>query len=177
MKKSKGAKAEGQKKASPVYWDACIFIHWLKGTGEPGVAEQFRKLHAKELAAVTSALTLVEVLECDIPDERKHLLQILKQMPDRLTIVSVSTKEAEHAHEIRNHYKVLDGRKVQTADAVHLSTAVLNECEALYTFDKKLTRLPTNAAILRGMRVEPPPHPPVSEQAPLPGVPREEGIK
>ena len=166
MKKSKEGKSEGQEKRLRVYWDACIFIHYLKASGEPGVDEQFRQLDARELTAVTSTLTLVELLECDIPSERKHLLEILKGNPDKLTIVQVGLKEAYNAHDIRNHYKQNENRSVRTPDAVHLSTAVLNECDAFYTFDDKLHKL-SGAGVLYGLNIEPPPHPPAPAQMPL----------
>jgi len=175
MKKTKGATVEPQQKRPRVYWDACIFIHWLKATGELGVDEQFRRLDAKELTAVTSVLTVVEVLECDIPPERKHLLPILKQNPDKLTIVQVGWKEAENAHEIRSHYKETTEAKVKTPDAIHLATAVLTECDVFYTLDEKLTKLP-EAGVLYGLKIEVPPHPPEPAQKAMLEVPPKDAV-
>jgi hypothetical protein len=165
-----------------VYWDSWVIIEWLKDTKDPGVEEQVRRMRAGEVAVVTSAITLVEVLECTIPEERKILLRSLGQMPNKLEIVALGQKEAERAHEIRNHYKEADpeeAKTVATQDAVHLATANLRECEVFYTGDGESSRRSGRCLKLiplsgdggvYGMRIERPPAPP----APPPPSPPEQ---
>ena len=144
MKRIEG---EARRKRKPVvYWDACLFIDWLKGKPRTipaeteGLAEQVRQFEANELTVVTSTLTVVEVLESYIPDEQRPKLESLKQMPDKLFLAQVRHQEAILAHDIRDYYKRLGGQEaltVATADAIHLATAILYKCDVFYTFDEE----------------------------------------
>jgi predicted nucleic acid-binding protein len=172
-----------------VYWDTCIVISLIKkeqradSTETEAIRELRRKLDAGEITVVTSAITLTEVLDSEIPDGNRGELQKLQQMPDRFSLVDVGPAEAEKAHAIRDHYKKMpekQGKTVSTPDAIHLATAIIWECDAFYTFDEKdhdgkktLGLLPLSGDdAVDNLVIRKPPPP---AERPL-GIPGEEGV-
>jgi len=143
----------GGKQAKPkddriprVYWDACIIISLIKNeqrldpTETDAVRELKHKLDDGKIIGVTSAITLTEVLDSEIPDGRRSELKKLQQMPDRFQFSAVDTKVAEKAHNIRDSYRKMpdkDEKTVSTPDAIHLATAIIQVCDVFYTFDEK----------------------------------------
>ena len=99
--------------SSPLYyWDTCLFLAWLKdeerNLGEmDGVRESIDRCRRREVKIITSVLTSVEVLAARIPvGMDTHFAGLMK----RISRVSVDTKVASLAHDLRNHYAQKGGK-------------------------------------------------------------------
>jgi predicted nucleic acid-binding protein len=98
-------------------------------------------IERKELVAVTSTITKVEVLSCKLNDRQKEILKRLLR-PPKIQVKEASDPITELAAEIRDYYLELKQNgasnlpTVETPDAIHLSTAIYYECDAFYTFDE-----------------------------------------
>jgi predicted nucleic acid-binding protein len=129
--------------ASPVYyWDTCLFLAWLnderRKQGEmDGVREVIARHKRREVRLITSVLTQIEVLQSKMPvGVGTSFLDFLK----RMTRVSVDTKIARLAHDLRDHYAALaastGSKLLSTADAIHLATAIHHRVSEFHTFDE-----------------------------------------
>jgi len=98
-----------------------------------GVREIIARHKRREVKLVTSVLTQVEVLQSKIPvGVGTSFTELLK----RMTRLSMDTKIASLAHDLRNHYAASAGGKIiSTADAIHLATAILYRVDEFHTFD------------------------------------------
>lgn len=123
------------------YWDSCLFLAWLKDEERPtgemdGVREVIDRFKRREVKIITSVLTTTEVLECKMPVGVGKLFHGLMK---RVTRISMDSKIAEMAHDLRNHYsadpKKFDGKVLATPDAIHLATAILYRANEFHTFD------------------------------------------
>ncbi|MDO8421870.1 MAG: PIN domain-containing protein [Parvibaculum sp.] len=134
---------------SPLYyWDTCLFLAWLKdesrNSGEmDGVREVIERHRKRDVRLMTSVLTSVEVLSGKIPAGMETLFDGLLK---RLSRVSMDTKVAALAHDLRNHYAKEVGNKLKTPDAIHLATAILFRADEFHTFDETLLSLSGNVA-------------------------------
>jgi predicted nucleic acid-binding protein len=135
----------------------------------------------------TSTVAIVEVLACHLTPEQAAKFKGLIGNPDT-PFLSLDTKVAELAHEIRNYYS----GKISTPDAIYLATAIHYEATAFHTYDGTshrkrpgdLLRLPQPIAgkyklpiTIPEVPVEPPPpllenafHSPSAEEPLLPGI-------
>lgn len=119
-------------------WDSCVFISLLTGSGRSAEdLENLRKLEAlSDLGAITifsPSITLVEVLACKLtPDQDKVFSEFLQR--SNVLLVSVTSRVAERAREIRNYYRV-QGMEIAVPDAIHLATALIYSATALHTYD------------------------------------------
>lgn len=125
-------------KARYYYWDANIFIAWLRN--EPrspdevaGIEFHVREIDARRAHLVTSVLTLTEVLATGVTSDKSDQLKRLFQRRN-CHLIDVTREVAEVAHDIRVIYQN-QGRKVKTPDAIHLATAIFFGCPVFYTFD------------------------------------------
>jgi predicted nucleic acid-binding protein len=129
--------------ASPTYyWDTCLFLAWLndeqRKAGEmDGVREIIARHRRREVRLVTSVLTQVEVLESRIPVGVETQFQGLLK---RMTRLSMDTKVASLAHDLRDHYTsaaaATGGKTISVPDAIHLSTAIHYRVDEFHTFDE-----------------------------------------
>lgn len=128
--------------ASPAYyWDTCLFLAWLhdeqRKSGEmDGVREIIARHKRRDVKLVTSTLTQVEVLQSKIPvGVGTAFTDLLK----RMTRISVDTKVASMAHDLRDHYASAaastGAKTLSTPDAIHLATAILYRVDEFHTFD------------------------------------------
>jgi predicted nucleic acid-binding protein len=128
--------------AEPLYyWDTCLFLAWIKDeerkSGEmDGVREVIERHKKRDVKIMTSVITRVEVLQSKLPAGLENLIQGLMK---RITAVSVETKVAGLAHDLRNHYAVNaaqnGGKLLSTPDAIHLATGILYRATEFHTFD------------------------------------------
>lgn len=129
-----------------VYVDACVFISMLTGEQRKGdesqqVAGFAAELEAKEVIAVTSALTSTEVLTCTLTDQQKVMMTRLIR-PPKVQVKDVSSPILQISSEIRNFYQEekRSGRSrlptLETPDAIHLATAIYYDCPTMFTFDE-----------------------------------------
>ena len=125
------------------YWDTCLFLAWLKDeqrkTGEmDGVREVISRQRRREIRIATSVITQIEVLQSKIP---AGIGPLFTDLLKRLIRVSVDSKVAALAHDIRDFYikraSEHGGRTLSTPDAIHLASAILYRVDAFHTFDEK----------------------------------------
>jgi predicted nucleic acid-binding protein len=123
------------------YWDTCLFLAWIKDEHRPsgemdGVREVIARTKRREATIITSVLTLVEALESRLPVGMERLF---KDLLKRVHRISMDSKVAELAHDIRDYYMVrtkeFGGKTLSSPDAIHLATAILYRADEFHTFD------------------------------------------
>ena len=110
----------------PVYLDA--------------VRSFFKKMDAREISAVTSTVTLLEVLVQPFRRGADHLAGQYRQAllnAIHLSCVPVTGEIAEEAARLRANYNL------RTPDAIQLATAIQSGATAFLTNDSFLTSVPT----------------------------------
>lgn len=124
-----------------VYLDANIFIYALEGYPEfvGALTEFFESIDEGNLRAVTSELTLAEVLVRPFMDgnvERQTAYRQALQSSDALEVVPVSRDVLVEAARLRSV------ANLRLPDAIHGATAILTGCETFLTNDRRLRALP-----------------------------------
>ncbi len=124
-----------------VYLDTNIFIYALEGYPKfrAVLTTLFEALDRHDLSAVTSELTLAEVLVKPFLDrhtERQAAYVHILQPSASLQVVSVSREVLVAAARLRAEV----GLKLP--DAIHAATAQLTGCEQFLTNDARFTHLP-----------------------------------
>jgi predicted nucleic acid-binding protein len=125
------------------YWDASLFLAWLKN--EPldpseiaGIEEVVRSIHGGKASLFTSVTTQSEVLESRITEEQKRQFENLFKRRN-VVMMDVDIRVASLGGQIRNHYAG-HGIKVSTPDSWHLATALHFEADELHSTDHHLLR-------------------------------------
>lgn len=140
------------------YWDACLFVAWIKdeqrnGDEMDGVREVVSRAKRREVTIMTSVLTTTEVLQSKLPVGTSTLLSGLMR---RLQQTSIDSKIARLAHDLRDYYAeradLHGGKTLATPDALHVATAILYRADEFHTFDgggvgKSLGLLPLSGNI------------------------------
>ncbi|MEW5856260.1 MAG: type II toxin-antitoxin system VapC family toxin [Cyanobacteriota bacterium] len=124
-----------------VYLDTNIFIYALEGYVDfvDDLTELFASIDAGNIRAVTSELTLAEVLVRPLIDgniERQTAYQQVLQSSEVLEVVPVSRDvliEAARLRAVAN---------LRLPDAIHGATATLTGCETFLTNDRRLLAIP-----------------------------------
>lgn len=130
---------------TPKYcWDSCVFIAILSGE-ERTPEEKAALLEVVDAAdrgaviIVTSAMARAEVLE-DVQQPRvRELFDALFRRPNFL-MMDVSAAIAERAGEIRQRARA-SGRRIESADAAFIATALAHRVDAFHTLDDRLLNL------------------------------------
>jgi predicted nucleic acid-binding protein len=139
-----------------------------------GIAYVVEEWEKGGVVLVTSSITRVEVLDCELPgDAPERFRRALSRTT--VHIVDVTRPVSNLAHEIRAHYQSGATFKVKTPDAIHLATAIGMECDAFLTFDGKssktgrVRRLLKLAPVVAGaypLNIQAPRRPPPPEPEP-----------
>ena len=123
------------------YWDANIFLAWLKDEREnrkpgemEGLAEIVAIMDRQEAIMMTSVITRTEVLESTLPDQAQNIFNKIFERPN-IVSVDVTVPISNMAHAIRDYYRQ-NGRSLKTADCLHLATAIQHQADELHTFDE-----------------------------------------
>jgi predicted nucleic acid-binding protein len=130
-----------------IYLDTNIFVYALEGYEEfrPRLTTLFETIDRGSLRAVTSELTLAEVLVKPLLDrsrERESAYnQALRSSP-ALDIVPVTREVLVAAARLRAEH----GLKLP--DAIHAATAQLSDCQQFLTNDTRLRNLPRLTVLL-----------------------------
>ena len=98
----------------------------------------FEELLEGHFRAITSVITLLEVLVQPYRYENKHLIEEYKEIllyADNLSIVPVCNEIADKAAELRAKYRV------RTPDAIQIATAIHGEASIFLTNDKTLKKI------------------------------------
>ncbi len=129
---------------STVYWDTCVFIAHLTGEQKgasaiSGMDEWIEKMERGQAIIATSALTLAEILESRLTDQKRKTYRALFQRK-HLQLVACDEPIARLASEIRAYYSRTSGpdeKTISVADSIHLATAINNSevISEFHTFD------------------------------------------
>ncbi len=120
-----------------VYLDSNIFIYALEGFPDfvDELTELFESLQQGTLSAVTSELTLAEVLVMPFVDrnlERQTEYQQVLQSSDALYVAAVTRNVVIEAARLRSL------NNLRLPDAIHVATAILTGCDTFLTNDRRL---------------------------------------
>lgn len=114
--------------------DTNVFIYYLQAHPKFGLSAKkvFSALNSNKATAVTSILTVAEVLAFKVPrNEIKKSQDYLFSIPN-LSFVSVETKIAIAAASIRREYRF------SLADAIQLATTLDAKAQTFITNDRRL---------------------------------------
>jgi predicted nucleic acid-binding protein len=136
-----------------VYLDTNIFIYALEGFPDfvDELTELFESLQQGTLSAVTSELTLAEVLVMPFVDrnlERQTEYQQVLQSSDALYVAAVTRNVVIEAARLRAL------NNLRLPDAIHVATAILTGCETFLTNDRRLRAVPGVEVILLSEVIE-----------------------
>ena len=130
--------------------DTMIFIYLfeLRSQYLPQIQLLFDRIERKELQAVTSFISPLEVFSSPafeaVPDKLMLYTRFFQKTPN-LTVVPFDWEVALQAAELRRKYKPL-----KTPDAVQIATAIVAQADMFITNDDRLTHLtlPLKIALL-----------------------------
>lgn len=136
-----------------VYLDTNVFIYALEGYPDfvDELTELFENFDEGNLRAVTSELTLAEVLVRPFIDgnvERQTAYQQVLQSSEALEVVTVSRDVLIEAARLRSV------STLRLPDAIHGATARLTGCETFLTNDRRLLAIPGIEVILLSEVIE-----------------------
>ena len=117
--------------------DSWIWIEFFSEDDRYKKAEKvIEKLQEKE--GVISTTVLMEVkyrikkkYDRELSDKVIHIIEAF----DNLNILPVTSEVAKYAADLRDKYYEKNQKELSYADAIHLATAVLADCEILYSGD------------------------------------------
>ncbi len=129
-------------KGERVYLDTNIFIYALEGYPDylDSLTALFSEIDKGKLKAVTSELTLAEVLVKPVMDNNHHLEIIYLdtiQSSDNLEVIPIDRQILIEAAKMR-----AQSTTIHLPDAIHLATARINHCSTFITNDKRLKFIP-----------------------------------
>jgi predicted nucleic acid-binding protein len=135
-------------KGERVYLDTNIFIYALEGYPDylDSLTALFSEIDKGKLKAVTSELTLAEVLVKPVMDNNHHLEIIYLetiQSSDNLEVIPIDRQILIEAAKMR-----AQSTTIHLPDAIHLATARINHCSSFITNDKRLKFLPDMDVII-----------------------------
>ena len=136
-----------------VYLDTNIFIYALEGYPDfvNELTELFEKFDEGNLSAVTSELTLAEVLVRPFIDgniQRQTAYQQALQSSEALEVVPVNRDVLIEAARLRSV------ANLRLPDAIHGATARLTGCETFLTNDRRLLAIPDIEVVLLSEALE-----------------------
>lgn len=132
-----------------VYWDACVFLHYIEGA--PQWMQTLDSLledasETKGLVIFTSTMSIVEVAFAQTERESKALDSTVEAAIDALWNDRAAVKLVEFneiiAREARGLMRraVAVGRHLKPMDAIHLATAVNRQVDDFHTTDGPLQK-------------------------------------
>ena len=125
----------------PVALDSSIFIYFIEEHPRflPVVKPVFLSVAAGEVAAVTSSLTLLEVL---VRPLRANLPALAAEYEQILTLSSGITLVPLDLALLRLAARLRAARSVKTPDALQLAAALASSCSVFLTNDERIPKVP-----------------------------------
>ncbi len=120
--------------------DTNVFIYFLEDHPRYGswCASLFDRIERGQNPSVTSTVTLLELLVQPYREQKEELAQkifALASTYPKLEWVPVTMNLADHAAELRAHYRL------STPDAIQLATAIGHKATRFYGNDRSLRRV------------------------------------
>lgn len=128
--------------SGPAAIDTALFIYYIEEHPRylPPIDELFAEIARGRLAAVTSAMTLLEVLVVPYRAGNAELARRYETLLTRsrgLTVIDTSRSQLRAAAQLRAAYPGL-----RTPDALQIAAALSARCTTLITNDRRLPPLP-----------------------------------
>ena len=124
-----------------VYVDANIIVYVVEGYAQHQqvLRSLLAEMDAGRLAAVTSELTLAEVLVKPMRDANEHLVRAYAEFlePSRALTVAPLTRPI-----LIDAARIRASGNLKLPDAVHVATAIALDCDTLLTNDQSLRGSP-----------------------------------
>lgn len=125
----------------PVALDTALFIYYIEEHPHyiPLIDPVFRAIDCGELQAVTSSLTLLEVLVVPYREGNYRLAETYENLLRRsrgLTMVELGIPLLRTAAELRA------GSGIKTPDALQIAAALHSKCRCFLTHDRRLPQIP-----------------------------------
>ncbi|MFC7397680.1 type II toxin-antitoxin system VapC family toxin [Chelatococcus sp. GCM10030263] len=120
-----------------IYFDANVFIYGMEKDDERGIVARrwLKKVERSEIRAVTSELTIIEVLPHPLKTGNQKLAngysRLLKHRP-ALQVIAIDRPLLFHAADLRASLGM------STPDAIHVATALATHCGGFLTEDDRL---------------------------------------
>lgn len=137
-------------------WDTSVFLAWLADeAGAPlaDIAAGARQIDDGNAVLIVSVTAYSEVLEAKHTKEDMDKFRgFLKR--SNVVVQEVTLVVAEKVQDIRSK-GLADSRKIKTADAQHLATAILCKADVLHSLDDDMLNL-DGRAIVDGLRIKKP---------------------
>lgn len=120
--------------------DTASFIYYIEENEKylPSIKPIFSKIDSFKINAITSTITLIEVLIHPIRENDKELknkyLEILLNNAN-LEIIPIDIMIAQNASKIRANYNI------KTPDAIQLACGITHNCDTFLTNDEQLKRV------------------------------------
>jgi predicted nucleic acid-binding protein len=131
----------GTDKIPVFYWDACVYLAWLRDEKSHGqahldaIAQILKENYERKNIIISSTLTLVEVLGSNMEPEKEKLFRKAFGSQDHIAY-DLDTAIALKARELRDRFlKHKSGKILGTPDAIHLATALTCKARRFFTFD------------------------------------------
>jgi predicted nucleic acid-binding protein len=145
------------------YLDANVMLSYIDGDEDrlPEIDELFRRGDAGEVELVTSALSMVEVAFASAEKDAAQLDPQIEEAIDKLwepaSPIGITEYHRIIGYQARDLMRqaMTRGWSLKAHDAVHLATAMNQDCDEVFTYDDKLWKF---AEIIE-MPVGPPKNP------------------
>ena len=128
-------------KKENICWDTSVFLTHIRGEATEEQKQEIQTVvtlvEQEQFQIIISTLLYVEVLESTMPKNAMNLFDALMKKRGMVRNVAVNLEIAKKAQEIRNRMP----KKLKTADAIHIATAIVSEAIVFHTFDKQLLNL------------------------------------
>ncbi len=120
-----------------IFIDSWVWIEFFSEGEKSKKAEKvIKELERGE--GVISSTVIMEVkyrikkkYDRELSDRTVHAMEAF----DNLTIPPVNSKVAKYAAEVRDKYYERNTKELSYADAIHIATAIMSDCETLYSGD------------------------------------------
>ncbi|AHG00702.1 hypothetical protein HALLA_05090 [Halostagnicola larsenii XH-48] len=125
------------------YLDSWVWLEYVFGGDADAEAETALE-NAREDDGLTSTIALTEIdyiLRRDLDTETADYVTSSIEDDDSVRVVPVSSEIALHASNIRSKYYQRRERELSYADALHISTAIITECDVIHTGDSDFEAL------------------------------------
>lgn len=121
-----------------IYIDTNVYLYSLNSNNcFPDALQLLKEVAKRNIRAVTSALTLTEVLVHPFRLADRSLVAAHEEFVrgnGKIAVVAITDRIAKRAAEIRATHNL------KTPDAIHLATAVDKKCQLFFTADKDFVK-------------------------------------